>query len=158
MKLLDHNQIAKIHDEIMDSEPGLVCEYSLDKIDSIVGRIQNIITYDETFNPDVFNIAALYAEAIAVGHAFPDGNKRTAFVVSMTILQLNDIFPSTIQTALDALKESESVQYPTELLVLLAEKKINRKHLANVYSMLVFIGAAGFGVFTIVDIIKKLMK
>lgn len=142
----------------MASEPGLSCDYSHDKIEGVFGRIQNIIYYDNDFTADVFNVAALYAEAIAVGHAFPDGNKRTAFVASMTILSLNHIFPNTIDSALENLRESESMNYPTELLVLVAEKKITRKELANVYTFVFGLTALGFGVVKLVKIIKELFK
>ena len=38
---------------------------------------------------DTFGCAAAYAFAIAKAHAFVDGNKRTAFVTSVTFLRLN---------------------------------------------------------------------
>ena len=38
---------------------------------------------------DIFGCAAAYAFAIAKAHAFADGNKRTAFVTSVTFLRLN---------------------------------------------------------------------
>lgn len=39
--------------------------------------------------PDIAHLAAAYAFAIAPNHAFDDGNKRTAAVVSETFLALN---------------------------------------------------------------------
>ena len=38
---------------------------------------------------DTFGCAAAYAFGIAKAHAFVDGNKRTAFVTSVTFLRLN---------------------------------------------------------------------
>ena len=38
---------------------------------------------------DTFECAAAYAFGIAKAHAFVDGNKRTAFVTSVTFLRLN---------------------------------------------------------------------
>ena len=38
---------------------------------------------------DTFECAAAYAFGIAKAHAFIDGNKRTAFVTSVTFLRLN---------------------------------------------------------------------
>ena len=38
---------------------------------------------------DTFECAAAYAYSIAKAHAFVDGNKRTAFVTSVTFLRLN---------------------------------------------------------------------
>ena len=40
-------------------------------------------------NADTFECAAAYAFGIAKAHAFVDGNKRTAFVTSVTFLRLN---------------------------------------------------------------------
>ena len=40
-------------------------------------------------NADTFEWAAAYAFGIAKAHAFVDGNKRTAFVTSVTFLCLN---------------------------------------------------------------------
>lgn len=38
---------------------------------------------------DVFDLAAAYAFGIARNHPFSDGNKRTAYLVSMSFLKLN---------------------------------------------------------------------
>ena len=38
---------------------------------------------------DIFECAAAYAYGISKAHAFVDGNKRTAFVTSVTFLRLN---------------------------------------------------------------------
>ena len=40
-------------------------------------------------NADTFECAAAYAFGLAKAHAFVDGNKRTAFVTSVTFLRLN---------------------------------------------------------------------
>ena len=40
-------------------------------------------------NADTFGCAAAYAFGIAKAHAFVDGNKRTAFVTSVTFLRVN---------------------------------------------------------------------
>lgn len=40
-------------------------------------------------NTDTFGCAAAYAFCVAKAHAFVDGNKRTAFVTSVTFLRLN---------------------------------------------------------------------
>ncbi len=38
---------------------------------------------------DTFQLAASYAEAIACNHPFVDGNKRTAFMATVSFLELN---------------------------------------------------------------------
>ena len=42
--------------------------------------------YDD---PDVFDLAAVYAHAITSNHPFVDGNKRTAFAAAGIFLELN---------------------------------------------------------------------
>ena len=46
-------------------------------------------------NADVFECAAAYAFGIAKANAFIDGNKRTAFVTSITFLRLNGWYFAT---------------------------------------------------------------
>ena len=55
-------------------------------LDSAMARPRNFAEYGE---PDVAALAASYAFGIARNHPFVDGNKRTAAVVSETILMLN---------------------------------------------------------------------
>ncbi|SAI42797.1 bacteriophage protein [Bordetella ansorpii] len=40
---------------------------------------------------DVYEIAALYAVALARGHVFNDANKRTALVTTLTYLQIHGV-------------------------------------------------------------------
>jgi death-on-curing protein len=47
---------------------------------------ENLAAYGE---PDLFELAAAYAKGIVQNHPFVDGNKRTAFVVSVAFLDLN---------------------------------------------------------------------
>jgi death-on-curing protein len=54
--------------------------------DSALARPLNRAGYGE---PDVAELAALYAIAIARNHPFVDGNKRSAYVALETFLTLN---------------------------------------------------------------------
>jgi death on curing protein len=56
-------------------------------LDSALAKPLNVFHYSE--QPDVFRLAASYAFGIARNHAFIDGNKRTALVVSITFLNRN---------------------------------------------------------------------
>lgn len=58
-------------------------------LDSALAKPHNVFAYAE--NPDIFRLAASYAFGIARNHAFIDGNKRTALVVSLTFLHLNGL-------------------------------------------------------------------
>ena len=53
------------------------------------GALQRPINKWQYANTDTFGCAAAYAFAIATANAFVDGNKRTAFVTSLTFLRLN---------------------------------------------------------------------
>lgn len=55
-------------------------------LESALARPQNLAAYGE---PAVFELAAGYAFGIARNHPFIDGNKRTAFVASVTFLRMN---------------------------------------------------------------------
>ena len=53
------------------------------------GALQRLQKKCQYGNSTIFGCAAAYAFEIAKAHAFVDGNKRTAFVTSVTFLRLN---------------------------------------------------------------------
>jgi death-on-curing protein len=53
------------------------------------GALQRPVNKWQYENADIFECASAYAFGIAKAHAFVDGNKRTAFVTSVTFLRLN---------------------------------------------------------------------
>jgi death-on-curing protein len=53
---------------------------------SALARQKKTVAYGE---PDLCDLAAAYARGITQNHPFVDGNKRTAFVVSVAFLDLN---------------------------------------------------------------------
>jgi death on curing protein len=56
-------------------------------LESALNRPQQLLAYHP--ETTVWELAACYAEAIVSAHAFNDVNKRTAFVVAATFLELN---------------------------------------------------------------------
>lgn len=56
-------------------------------LESAMARPRNLAVYGE---PDAAALAAAYAFGIARNHPFVDGNKRTAAVVSVAFLWLNE--------------------------------------------------------------------
>jgi death-on-curing protein len=56
-------------------------------LDSALAKPKNVFAYGDA--PDLFRLAASYAYGIARNHAFVDGNKRTALVVSVLFLNRN---------------------------------------------------------------------
>jgi death-on-curing protein len=59
-------------------------------LESTLARPKNLFAYFEDV-PSLARLAASYARGIVANHPFVDGNKRTAFTVSVTFLLLNGI-------------------------------------------------------------------
>ena len=53
-----------------------------------VGRPLNKWHYDDP-TPDLFKLAAAYCFGLVKGHAFHDGNKRTAYITAVVFLEVN---------------------------------------------------------------------
>ncbi len=77
----DIHEIA-ISEDYGGGKPG---EKTSGDLESILHRVPNNYHYGEI--TDVLEIAAMYGVAISKGHAFEDGNKRTAFI-SMNVFLL----------------------------------------------------------------------
>jgi death-on-curing protein len=58
-------------------------------LDSALGKPRNVFAYADS--PTLPMLAASYAFGIARNHAFIDGNKRTALVISEGFLRLNGL-------------------------------------------------------------------
>ena len=59
-------------------------------LESALARPKNLFAYSED-NPSLARLTASYAKGIVANHPFVDGNKRTAFTVSVTFLRLNGL-------------------------------------------------------------------
>ena len=79
--------VLALHDEQLTEHGGSggIREESL--LDSALAKPRNVFAYES--EADLFRLAASYAYGIARNHAFIDGNKRTALVVSILFLNLN---------------------------------------------------------------------
>lgn len=79
-------QVEWAHDAVLN--PGELPGRARDKsLEATLARVDNRIAYGLV--GDVFDLAALYAMAIAQGHCFNDANKRTAFRIMVIVLQAN---------------------------------------------------------------------
>ena len=85
------------------------------KLDRALNRIDNWQTYENTDN--IFDIAALYAVAIAKAHAFSDGNKRTAMVTMLSYLETQGV----------VIEENQGLD---DMMVLVADSKISMTELS----------------------------
>jgi death-on-curing protein len=110
---LTEADVVLIHDEILSREPGAPGLDTSKPLSSILNRIHSHCHYNGM--NEIYEIAALYAFAIAKGHGFIDANKRTAFISMFVFLYSNGY--SLI--ANDYTSEIE------DLMVSIAEDKIN---------------------------------
>jgi death on curing protein len=78
--------ILAIHDEQLAEHGGSVGLRDPGLMDSALARPLNRAGYGD---PDIAELAAVYALAIAQNHPFVDGNKRTAYVALEVFLRLN---------------------------------------------------------------------
>ena len=82
--------VETIHEEVLNS--GELSGLAGDKSPSgALGRVENRLNYG--LIEDVFDLAASYAMAIAQGHCFNDGNKRTAYRAMEVCLEGNGVSP-----------------------------------------------------------------
>ncbi|EMH1503953.1 type II toxin-antitoxin system death-on-curing family toxin [Proteus mirabilis] len=82
-------EVIAFHDRILQRFPGVAGMSDPGRAEALIYRVQNRKHYEGI--TDVFELAATYWVAIARGRIFNDGNKRTAFFVTMTFLYRNGI-------------------------------------------------------------------
>ncbi len=86
--LIDADMAELIHDAVLN--PGELTGRARDKsLEGALSRVDNRMIYGMI--GDVFDLAAAYATAIATGHCFNDGNKRTAFDCMNFCLEINGV-------------------------------------------------------------------
>jgi death-on-curing protein len=85
---LSRQLVLAIHDEQLAEHGGALGLRDDGLLESALARPLNRAGYGE---PDVAELAALYAIAIARNHPFVDGNKRSAWSALVTFLALNGV-------------------------------------------------------------------
>ena len=89
MSLITSTFVIAVHDEIL-KETGVGREgCHKDKLEGVLSRIDQHMYYNSV--EDLFEIAAWYGIAIAKGHAFVDGNKRTGLATMLTFLEIQGV-------------------------------------------------------------------
>ena len=83
---IDPRSILAIHDEQLAEHGGKAGIRNHGLLESALARPVNLAAYE---SPDVADLAASYAVALAKNHPFIDGNKRTAFVALELFLAMN---------------------------------------------------------------------
>lgn len=88
LRLLTPELVVTIHDAVLN--PGELAGMARDKsLDATLARVDNRLAYGMIV--DAYDLAAAYAMAIARGHCFNDGNKRTAHQSMDVCLDLNKV-------------------------------------------------------------------
>jgi death on curing protein len=83
--------VLAIHDEQLAEHGGATGLRDAGLLESALARPLNHASYAD---PEVAELAALYALGIVRNHPFVDGNKRTGYVALETFLELNGaLFP-----------------------------------------------------------------
>jgi death on curing protein len=87
-RLLDPGLVDQLHDAVLN--PGELPGRAMNKsLEGALARVDNRLAYG--LIEDVFDLAAAYAVAIAQGHCYNDGNKRTAFRAMDAALVMNGV-------------------------------------------------------------------
>lgn len=85
---LSRETVLGLHDELLARYGGATGVRDDGLLESALARPLNRAGYGD---PDIVELAALYALAIARNHPFVDGNKRTAFAAMALFLRLNGL-------------------------------------------------------------------
>ena len=80
--------VLRMHEEALMLHGGPEGIRDQGLLESALARPKNLYAYSEQ-TPSLSRFAAAYAKGIVADHPFVDGNKRTAFTVSVTFLRLN---------------------------------------------------------------------
>ena len=80
--------VLMMHEEALMLHGGPEGVRDLGLLESALARPKNLFAYSEQ-DVSIGRLAAAYARGIVANHPFVDGNKRTAFTVSLTFLKLN---------------------------------------------------------------------
>ena len=92
-----------IHDEQLAQHGGAIGVRDDGLLEGALGRPLNLASYGQ---PDLAELAAMYAIGIARNHPFVDGNKRTAFACMVTFIWLNggDFSPTEVDATVMTLR------------------------------------------------------
>lgn len=88
---IDERQAVAINEQLVATFGGLGAGVrDPGVLRAALARPLNAWHYEEP-RPSLHRLAAAYAFGIARGHVFADGNKRAAYVVAVTFLELNGV-------------------------------------------------------------------
>jgi len=82
--------VLAMHEELLMLHGGPPGVRDMGLLESALPRPKSLFAYSEQTS-SLAQMAASYAKGIVANHPFVDGNKRAAFAVSVTFLQLNGL-------------------------------------------------------------------
>ncbi|WP_414552904.1 type II toxin-antitoxin system death-on-curing family toxin [Anabaena sp. CCY 0017] len=110
---LDEAIVRAMHEDQLAQHGGLSGVRDNNLFLASLDRPQNLLAYGEP-TPTIFDLAAAYGYGLAKNHAFIDGNKRVAFVVMATFLELNgyslNVPEAEVVLIMERLANSEETQ------------------------------------------------
>jgi death-on-curing protein len=96
---LDRSDCLAIHEMMLAQHGGLAGVRDEGLLESALAKPQNLFAYG---SPTLAELAASYAAGIIHNHPFPDGNKRTGFMLAATFLELNGlVFTATEESVVE---------------------------------------------------------
>ncbi len=110
--------VLAMHEEVLMLFGGPEGVRDMGLLESALARPKNLFAHSEQ-TPSLAQMAANYAKGIVANHPFVDGNKRTAFMISVTFLRLNGL-------QLIAPKEESVLKFWA-----LAAGEVSEEHLAD---------------------------
>ncbi|MGB8701553.1 MAG: type II toxin-antitoxin system death-on-curing family toxin [Thermosynechococcaceae cyanobacterium] len=87
-KWVRRDAVLVVHDRQIELFGGQYGLRDAGLLDSALARPKNFFFYE---NADMARLSAAYGYGICQNHPFIDGNKRTAFVVSVAFLKINGL-------------------------------------------------------------------
>ena len=118
-KFIEKGDVLNIHNKQINLYGGLLGIRDEGLLDSAIYQPQASFG-GEFLHPTIVEQAAAYLFHITNNHAFVDGNKRTAFDVMVTFLNLNDYDLNMTE------KEAE------QLITQVADNKVNKEELIDI--------------------------
>jgi death on curing protein len=90
MKTISLEQLLQIHALIVNETGGSIGLRDLGRLEAAIAtQSQNV--FGEELYPTLVDKAAAIIRGIIADHPFVDGNKRTAMLTGLTLLEINDL-------------------------------------------------------------------
>ncbi|HVU59389.1 MAG TPA: type II toxin-antitoxin system death-on-curing family toxin [Candidatus Saccharimonadales bacterium] len=111
MNILNLEQLLEIHALVVEATGGSTGLRDIGRLEAAVAA-QTQDVFSEELYPSIYDKSAAMIRGIIADHAFIDGNKRTAMLAGLTLLEINGI----AFTALSGEIEEFAVRIATEKL------------------------------------------